>query len=81
VIGQGLDLITPPKVKINEPFDFSNYTPEQYESIVKWKTAYYSFCLPAQSAFYLAFIDDQIVHDKCKDILMKMGHFFQIQVG
>ena len=81
VIGQGLDLITPPKTE-NETdiFDFHNYTQEQYYSIVKWKTAYYSFCLPVQSALYLAEIDDKKVHAKCRDILLEMGCFFQIQV-
>lgn len=80
VIGQGLDLLTPPKVVKNEPFDFKNYNEDQYNSIVKWKTAFYSFCLPIQSALYLASIDNTDVHEKCKEILIEMGVFFQIQV-
>ena len=77
VIGQGLDLITPPKV--TDKFDFKNYTEEQYKSIVVWKTAYYSFCLPVQSALYMAGIDSEEVHKKCRAILIEMGTFFQIQ--
>jgi geranylgeranyl pyrophosphate synthase len=80
VIGQGLDLVTPPKkTSETEPFDFANYTQEQYDSIVKWKTAYYSFCLPVQSALYLVNIDDAQVHSKCREILLEMGYFFQVQ--
>jgi farnesyl diphosphate synthase len=81
VIGQGLDLVTPPnKTTENDQFDFQNYTQEQYDSIVKWKTAYYSFCLPVQSALYLCLIDNEEVHRKCRDILLEMGYFFQVQV-
>jgi farnesyl diphosphate synthase len=74
-------LITPPKEFINgDEFDFSNYNDSQYNSIVKWKTAYYSFCLPIESALLLAEIDDAEVHQKCREILIEMGTFFQIQV-
>jgi len=79
VIGQGLDLITPPKERINDKFNFTNYTIEQYYAIVKWKTAYYSFCLPIQTALYLASISDQEIHEKCRSILLDMGVFFQVQ--
>lgn len=81
VIGQALDLITPPKVrKEGDLFDFTNYDQEHYDAIVKWKTAFYSFCLPIQNALFLAFIDDKEVHEKCKQILIEMGTYFQIQV-
>jgi farnesyl diphosphate synthase len=80
VIGQGLDLITPYKIKDSELFDFTNYDQDHYDQIVKWKTAFYSFCLPVQNALYLAFIDEQEVHEKCREILLEMGNYFQIQV-
>jgi len=80
VIGQGLDLITPFKIKDSGLFDFTNYDQEHYDQIVKWKTAFYSFCLPIQNALYLAFIDDEEVHEKCREILLEMGIYFQIQV-
>ena len=79
VVGQGLDLVTPPKLKDAELFDFTNYDQEHYDEIVKWKTAFYSFCLPIQNALYLAFIDDREVHDKCRRILIDMGVYFQVQ--
>ena len=72
VIGQGLDLITPIVSDDQEKFNFLNYTQEQYDSIVKWKTAFYSFVLPIQSALYLANINDSEVHSKCKEILNDM---------
>ncbi|CAF0855251.1 unnamed protein product [Brachionus calyciflorus] len=79
VVGQGIDLITPPKRNAGELFNFENYKEEQYYSIVKWKTAFYSFSLPVQAALYVAFIDNPEVHQKCKDILIDMGCFFQVQ--
>lgn len=81
VVGQGLDLITPAKALKDGKFDFTNYHEDQYYAIVKWKTAYYSFCLPIQSALYLAKIDDTDIHQTCKDILIDMGVFFQVQVS
>jgi farnesyl diphosphate synthase len=82
VIGQGLDLVTPPprRTSADQEIDFANYTHEQYDAIVKWKTAYYSFCLPVQSALFLAEIDNAQVHSKCREILLEIGNFFQVQV-
>lgn len=80
VIGQGLDLITPPEVVDGVPFNFENYTEERYFSIVKWKTAFYSFSLPVQAALLVSYIDHSLVHQKCKEILIDMGCFFQVQV-
>ena len=62
---KGLDLITPVKSDDENKFNFQNYTQEQYDSIVKWKTAFYSFVLPIQSALYIANINDKEVHTKC----------------
>ncbi len=80
VIGQGLDLETPPSLENDGLFDFTSYTQEQYDSIVKWKTAFYSFCLPIQSALYMSFIDNTEAHNKCREILIEMGNYFQVQV-
>ena len=83
MIGQGLDLITPPSKEflLENPFDFGNYTEERYLNIVTWKTAFYSFCLPVQSALYLAGIENAEIHAKCRSILLDMGVYFQIQVS
>lgn len=78
-IGQTMDLLFGSPQTRTELFDFTNYTKEIYDAIVKWKTAYYSFYLPVACALYLANIDDESVHLKCKQILLQMGHFFQVQ--
>ena len=49
VLGQNLDTCTPPRHGV----DFTNYTPETYDAIVKYKTAYYSFCLPVAIAMHM----------------------------
>ncbi|VDI52208.1 farnesyl diphosphate synthase [Mytilus galloprovincialis] len=76
VMGQCLDLITSP---IDGKVDFTKFTEERYNAIVKWKTAYYSFYLPVALAMYMAGITDEDVHSKAKTILIEMGTFFQIQ--
>ncbi|KAL3842660.1 hypothetical protein ACJMK2_020650 [Sinanodonta woodiana] len=74
--GQCLDLITaPPEGSV----DFSLFTLERYDAIVKWKTAFYSFYLPVAIAFYMAGITDEKSHSNAKVILLQMGHFFQVQ--
>lgn len=50
VMGQCLDLITSP---IDGKVDFTKFTEERYNAIVKWKTAYYSFYLPVALAMYM----------------------------
>ena len=49
MIGQNLDLITAPVDRVN----FSAYTIDRYNAIVKYKTAYYSFYLPVACAMYM----------------------------
>lgn len=50
VTGQCLDMtVSPPAGTV----DFSNYTLDKYNAIVKWKTAFYSFYLPAAVAMYM----------------------------
>ncbi len=81
-IGQSLDLITGiSAIDTGGHFDPHQYTQDRYNEIVIWKTAYYSFYLPVACALYLANIDDVQVHATVKRILLKMGHFFQVQVS
>lgn len=76
VTGQCLDLTTaPPEGKI----DFTLFTMDTYSAIVKWKTAFYSFYLPVALAMYMVGISDERCHSTAKSILLKMGHFFQVQ--
>ncbi|KAK2188089.1 hypothetical protein NP493_144g03004 [Ridgeia piscesae] len=75
ITGQTLDLITAP----TDHIDFSNYTIERYNAIVKYKTAFYSFYLPVALAMHMAGIEDEAAFDSARVILLKMGEFFQIQ--
>lgn len=72
-VGQTLDMITKPGE------NFSNFTLDRYKTIVKWKTAYYSFYLPVGLAMYMMDITDKQAHESAKRILLEMGEFFQIQ--
>ncbi|XP_017280454.1 farnesyl pyrophosphate synthase isoform X2 [Kryptolebias marmoratus] len=74
-LGQVLDLITAPPGQI----DLSRFTMERYKTIVKYKTAFYSFYLPVASAMYMAGITSEEEHKNAKHILLEMGEFYQIQ--
>lgn len=74
-IGQTLDLITAPQGNV----DLGRFTEKRYKSIVKYKTAFYSFYLPVAAAMYMAGIDGEKEHASAKKILLQMGEFFQIQ--
>ncbi|XP_025087019.1 farnesyl pyrophosphate synthase-like isoform X2 [Pomacea canaliculata] len=76
VAGQCLDMRTAP---VGGKIDFTHFTLETYSAIVKWKTAFYSFYLPVALAMHMAGISDETSHNNVKPILLKMGHFFQVQ--
>lgn len=74
--GQCLDMLnSTPEMKKNP----SAFTQDVYSAIVKYKTAFYSFSLPIRLAFYLVGIVQEEVHEKAEEILLKFGHFFQVQ--
>ncbi|NXJ86128.1 FPPS synthase, partial [Trogon melanurus] len=75
-LGQTLDLITAPVSQV----DLSRFSEQRYKTIVKYKTAFYSFYLPVAAAMYMTGIDSKEEHDNAKAILLEMGEFFQIQV-
>ncbi|XP_016076871.1 PREDICTED: farnesyl pyrophosphate synthase isoform X1 [Miniopterus natalensis] len=74
-IGQTLDLITGPQGNV----DLGRFTEKRYKSIVKYKTAFYSFYLPVAAAMYMAGIDGEKEHTNAKKILLEIGELFQIQ--
>ncbi|CAJ0928429.1 unnamed protein product [Ranitomeya imitator] len=74
-LGQTLDLITAHPGKV----DLDRYTESRYKSIVKYKTAFYSFYLPVAAAMYMAGRDSEDDHHNAKTILLEMGEFSQIQ--
>ena len=59
--------------------DFGRFTEKKYKSIVKYKTAFYSFYLPVAAAIYMAGIDEEKEHAIAEMILPEMREFFQIQ--
>jgi farnesyl diphosphate synthase len=52
-IGQALDLETGTHNTKAELFDFGEFSQENYATIVRWKTGFYSFYLPIACALYL----------------------------
>lgn len=76
VRGQCLDLITAPT---GGKVDFTDFTEDRYNTIVKWKTGYYSFYLPVAIAMYMSGITDEDSHESAQHILLHMGRYFQIQ--
>lgn len=70
--GQCLDILSSNEILFN-------FNDDRYNSIVKYKTAYYSFCLPVRLSLYLANIADPMIHAKMDDILFDIGHYFQVQ--
>lgn len=73
--GQLIDLITAPIGQV----DLSKYTIETYMRIVTYKTAFYTFYLPAATAMHLCGMEDERAFDLARDICVRLGQFFQIQ--
>jgi len=59
--------------------DLSKYTIETYMRIVTYKTAFYTFYLPAAAAMHLCGMEDERAYDLARDICVRLGQFFQIQ--
>ncbi|XP_020292649.1 farnesyl pyrophosphate synthase isoform X3 [Pseudomyrmex gracilis] len=76
VMGQSLDLLS---TEFNKKPKLDLFTMDRYNSIVKYKTSYYSFVLPITAAMHCAKIKDPEMFRQTKTILMEMGHFFQVQ--
>ncbi|XP_071054062.1 farnesyl pyrophosphate synthase isoform X4 [Onthophagus taurus] len=75
VMGQSLDSMS---LKDGRP-NLELFTMSRYNSIVKYKTAYYTFHLPIALGMYLANKFDPEMHRQAKTILLELGEFFQIQ--
>ncbi|XP_066249215.1 farnesyl pyrophosphate synthase-like [Euwallacea similis] len=75
-LGQSLDSMC---LDSNGKPKLEMFTMSRYTSIVKYKTAYYSFQLPVAVAMYLAGMDDPEQHRQVRTIFVEMGQFFQIQ--
>jgi farnesyl diphosphate synthase len=74
-LGQLCDMITAPEDKV----DLTKFSMERYDSIVKYKTSYYSFYLPVALALHWLELDTPHNLQQTHEIMMKMGHYFQVQ--
>jgi len=75
-LGQLLDMTTEAP---DGTLDFTRFTPERYNAIVTYKTAYYSFYLPVAAGLTLAGVSGSKEMKQTEDICMVMGQYFQIQ--
>ena len=74
--GQLLDLTSQP---LGENADLDRFTIERYTSIVKYKTAFYTFYLPVALGMICSGVTDIGLYNKAREILVIMGEYFQIQ--
>ena len=82
--GQLLDLTSQPMdvgAKGGSKIDLDRFTIQRYKSIVKYKTAFYSFYLPVAVGMLLSgkYKGDRKAFDSARRVLMLMGEYFQVQ--
>jgi len=75
-LGQLLDLTTQP---LNGPIDLNLFTEERYRTIVRYKTAFYSFYAPVALGMVMNGIHDPKSLGVAHEICMQLGEYFQIQ--
>ncbi|KAG1657782.1 hypothetical protein FOA52_012860 [Chlamydomonas sp. UWO 241] len=59
--------------------DLERYTLENYATIVRYKTAYYSFYMPVAAGMLLGGVRGRGAYDTAEKILLEMGEYFQVQ--
>eukprot|EP00002_Diphylleia_rotans_P034823 TRINITY_DN7512_c0_g1_i3.p1 TRINITY_DN7512_c0_g1~~TRINITY_DN7512_c0_g1_i3.p1 ORF type:complete len:297 (+),score=61.67 TRINITY_DN7512_c0_g1_i3:391-1281(+) len=75
-LGQLTDLTTQ---VLGQPIDWTRYTMQTYETIVKYKTSYYTFYLPVASAMLIDNVQSPEAFKIAEKICLAMGEYFQIQ--
>ncbi|XP_011875172.1 PREDICTED: farnesyl pyrophosphate synthase-like [Vollenhovia emeryi] len=75
-IGQCLDLLS---TNFGKKPNLDLFTMNRYNSIVMYKSSYYTFLLPITAAMQLAGIKDSEMFRQAKTILLEMGHLYQVQ--
>lgn len=73
------DVGTKGQVQSAAAIDLDRFTLQRYQSIVQYKTAYYSFYLPVAMGMLMAGITDRSVYHIAERILLIMGEYFQVQ--
>ncbi|XP_011161322.1 farnesyl pyrophosphate synthase [Solenopsis invicta] len=76
IMGQCLDMLS---TNFGKKPNLDLFTMNRYNSIVEYKTSYYSFLLPVSLAMQLVGIKDPEMFRQAKTILLEMGHLFQVQ--
>ncbi|XP_032684375.1 farnesyl pyrophosphate synthase [Odontomachus brunneus] len=76
ILGQSLDLQS---TNFGKMPNLNLFTMDRYNSIVNYKTSYYTFILPITISMHFAGIKDREMFRQAKTILLEMGHFFQVQ--
>jgi farnesyl diphosphate synthase len=76
-VGQLLDLTSQPAGA--KTINLNRFTEERYRSIVKYKTAFYSFYLPVAMGMHISGIADESAFQQARKICCIMGEYFQIQ--
>ncbi|XP_054157431.1 uncharacterized protein LOC128955781 [Oppia nitens] len=77
--GQCLDLLSTSPYVDDRQSDLNSYTIDRYSTIVKYKTAYYTFVLPVRLAMYITGHNNPSDHQIVENILLMIGHVFQVQ--
>lgn len=79
--GQLLDLTSQPQTAADGSvvIDLDRFTLSRYSSIVRYKTAFYSFYLPVALGMIISGVKDKKLFDTAREILLIMGEYFQVQ--
>ena len=75
-MGQLLDLTTQP---LNSPIDLNLFTEARYCTIVRYKTAFYSFYAPVALGMIAGGISNDAALSTARSICMQLGEYFQVQ--
>ncbi|KYM96520.1 Farnesyl pyrophosphate synthase, partial [Cyphomyrmex costatus] len=76
IIGQSSDLFY---ANFGKKPNLDLFTMNEYNSIAKYKTSYYSFVMPIIVAMHMAGIKDQVMFREAKTISFKIGNLYQVQ--
>jgi len=75
-LGQSLDMLS---TNFGKKPNLDLFTMDRYNSIVEYKSSYYTCLLPVTAAMQFAGIKDAEMYRQAKTILLEMGHLFQVQ--
>eukprot|EP00753_Platysulcus_tardus_P013192 PLAT3638.1.p1 GENE.PLAT3638.1~~PLAT3638.1.p1 ORF type:complete len:369 (-),score=213.05 PLAT3638.1:88-1194(-) len=76
-LGQLMDLTS--QLADEPEIDFSRFTLKRYKTIVRYKTAFYSFYLPVALGLVIAGVTDKVRFATARRICLIIGEYFQVQ--